>query len=222
MPVESARAQDTGDFVAYVALNFTPPAGFAPVMTRTMLGQAQPGWDLVPRYGRVDLFEDAANNFALSIVHGGGRSSFGFTAGYWNPDCDGCDGHFVAGLGGDTRLAASPLGTGPGAMLLTIGLNGEIGFGKPEGATLWSATAGLPVALVAGSNSGLRLAPFLTPGFGFGYVTADGDSESGTRPLLGGGIGIWAASGFGVTIGFQKVFIEDGKTTLGINASFRM
>jgi hypothetical protein len=192
------------------------------MITRTMLADAQPGWDFAPRYGRVDLFEDAANNLALSFVRGGGRSSFGLTAGYWNPDCDGCDGHFVAGLSGDTRLMASPLGTGPGTATLTIGLNGELGFGKPEGGTIWTATAGLPVTLVAGGGSSFRLAPFLTPAFGFGYITGGGESESGTRMLLGGGVGIMGSNRFGVTVGFQKVFIEDGQTTIGINASFRM
>jgi hypothetical protein len=114
------------------------------------------------------------------------------------------------------------LGAEPSAATLTIGLNGELGFGKPEGGTIWSATAGLPVALVAGAGSGLRLAPFLTPAFGFGYVTGQGESESGTRMLLGGGVGIMGANRFGVSVGFQKVFIEDGQTTIGINASFRM
>jgi hypothetical protein len=221
VPIASGRAQDTGDIAAYVALQFTPPAGFAPIVTRTMLGDARPGWDFTPRYGRVDLFEDAANNFALSFVHGSNRGSFGVTAGYWNPDCDNCDGHFVAGLGGDVRLFVSPVGTGPGAMALNVGLNGEIGFGKPQDATVWSATAGLPVTLVA-SGSGIRLAPFITPAVGYGHISVDGGSESGVRAMLGGGIGIIGANGFGVTVGFQKVFIDEGTTTLGVNASLRL
>jgi hypothetical protein len=214
------RAQDESDFVAYIALNFTPPGAFAPVVTRTMLREA--GTDVALRYGRFDFFDAATNNLALTWMRGTGAGSVTLTAGYLNPDCDGCDGHFLAGVGGDLRMLTNPVGTGPGAMLLTVGLSGEVGFGKPDDGTIWSATAGLPLALVVGGSQGLRLAPFLTPGFGYGYISSAGESESGTRAMLGGGMGILGQGGFTVTVGFQKVFIEEGETTLGISAAFRM
>jgi hypothetical protein len=87
--------------------------------------------------------------------------------------------------------------------------------------TFWSASVGLPLAVVAGSTE-LRLAPFLTPGLGFGYATGGGESESGTRFMLGGEIGILMRNSFGLSASFQKPFIQDGKTTLGVNVSFRM
>jgi hypothetical protein len=51
---------------------------------------------------------------------------------------------------------------------------------------------------------------------------AEEDAESGTRFMLGGGIGmLFASSGLGVDVGFQRVFIEDGDTLVGIGVSYR-
>jgi hypothetical protein len=215
-----ARAQSESDLAAYVVLIATPQGGFAPIVTPAMLGQAPAPRRLTVRYGRVDLFEDATNNLALTaLLPSGSRGSVSLTAGYWNPDCDGCRGHLVLGLGGDARLASGPISSGPDAAQLNVGFAGEVGFAKPEEATFLSATVGMPVTLVA-SGEGIRIAPFLTPGLGFGYGTGGGFSESGTRPMLGGGIGIHAANGLGVNFGFQKVFIEGGRMTIGLNLGF--
>jgi hypothetical protein len=219
-PASDARAQDEGDVAAYVALLFSPPGAFSPFPTRTMLGEA--GTDITLRYGRFDIFDASTNNFALTWGRGSPRASFAATAGFLNPDCDDCDGHFLAAIGGDVRMHASAVGRDAGAMTFRVGLSGEVGFAKPEDGTVWSATAGLPLTLVVGGTQGLRLAPFLTPGIGFGHIS-DGDfSESGTRAMLGGGMGILGQGGLTLTIGFQKIFIDEGETTLGINASFRM
>jgi hypothetical protein len=215
-----ARAQSQSDIAAYLVLIQTPQGGFAPLVSPAMLGTLPARGRLALRYGRVDLFEDATNNLALTaLLPSGSRGSVSLTAGYWNPDCDGCDGHVVLGLGGDGRLGSTPIGSGPEAARLNVGLGGELGFAKPEEATFWSATVGLPVTLVA-SGEGFRIAPFLTPGFGFGYGTGGGLTESGTRFMLGGGIGLEAAGGLGINFGFQKVFIEGGRTTIGLNVGF--
>ena len=97
-PFAECGAQDIAEITAYFALNSTPSAALAPVVTRTMLGEARSGADFIFRYGRADLVLVEADNLALTWVNGGARGSFGFTAGYWKPDCDDCDGHFVAGL----------------------------------------------------------------------------------------------------------------------------
>jgi hypothetical protein len=221
-PTGRAIAQDVSDAVAYVALIATPPGAFAPLVTKTMLGDGRHGTDFVFRYGRGDLGVAETNNLALTWTNGSARGSFGFTVGYWSPDCDDCDGNVLAGLGGDVRLLSGAVGAAPSAMVLTVGLSGELGFAKPEDGMIWSTTFGIPVTLVAGSTiSGTRIAPFLTPGFGWGRISGDGESESGTRAMLGSGLAIKGRS-IGATFGFQKVFIDEGETTFGVNVSFQM
>jgi hypothetical protein len=95
-----------------------------------------------------------------------------------------------------------------------------MGFGKPSGTTLLSITGGLPVALVAGGPT-LKIAPFLTPGFGWGRASGGGNSNSGSRLMLGGGLAIQSTtSSLGANFGFQKVFIQNGETMFGINVTF--
>ena len=103
------------------------------------------------------------------------------TAGYQAISCDGgCNGHFIAGASAEGRLTSTTLGTGGDAARLTIGLNGEFGFGKPEGTTLVSLTGGLPIALIAGGPA-VKIAPFLRPAIGWGRETNDIGSMTGTR-----------------------------------------
>jgi hypothetical protein len=220
-----ARAQSSSDFTAYLALIFTPPAALPPVVTSTMLGRSASGTQFALRYGHLSEEGTGVNTFAGTLeVPAGTKASFGLTAGYLTfSGCDGCDGHFLAGVSGQGTLASSRLGAegGGDAALLTIGLRGEVGFAKPTDATILTLTAGLPVALAAGGPT-LKVAPFLTPAIGFGRVS-NGLSESGNRFLLGGGVGIVSTTnGLGATVGFQKAFIEGGSTTVGVNVMLGM
>jgi hypothetical protein len=38
--------------------------------------------------------------------------------------------------------------------------------------------------------------------------------------MLGGWVGIVAANGFGISAGFQKVFIDEGETVIGLAITF--
>ena len=60
---------------------------------------------------------------------------------------------------------------------------------------------------------------FVTPGFGYGRLSEDGESESGTRPMLGLGLRLRTTSGIGFSIGAQKVFIDDGEMVMGAGLS---
>ncbi|HKW12053.1 MAG TPA: hypothetical protein VJO33_16825 [Gemmatimonadaceae bacterium] len=67
----------------------------------------------------------------------------------------------------------------------------------------------------------MRIAPFLTPGFGWGRLSGSGDSISGTRFLLGGGVTLQSLTNdIGVNVGFQKVFIDRGETMFGVSLIF--
>ena len=72
-----------------------------------------------------------------------------------------------------------------------------------------------PFTLVSGQNGGTRVIPYVTPAIGVGTATADVD-VGGSRAMLGGGIAIITAGGLGISAGFQKIFIEDGETVIGL------
>ena len=212
-------AQSLNSFAAYAALITTPPAALPPVLSSAMLGRPMTSPNVAIRYGRLSGESVGINAIdARLALPTGARAAYGFGVGYQKPNCSdaGCDGHVMAGAFAEGRLTHIDLGTSEDAGRLNIGLNGELGFGKRSEVTVWSFTAGLPIALVAGGPT-MKVAPFLTPGFGWGRFSADGDSENGTRFLFGGGVTVQSlTSGVGVTAGFQKVFIDGSRTLFGL------
>lgn len=220
---QSLGAQSNGDAAAYAVLIATPQGALPPILSSPMLYSIQPQPRLGVRYGHIAFNTASANTFAGDVnFAAGSRTVIGVTAGYETYTCDGCEGHFLAGARAEGRLTSAPLGTGSDASLLTVGLDGEMGFAKPRGSTALSITTGLPVALVAGGPT-LKLAPFLTPGLGWGRVTSSGNSDSGTRFLLGGGVAIRSTRhSLGANFGFQKVFIDNGETMFGVNLTFAL
>ena len=219
--VLSAQSDDA--IVAYFALIETPPGALPTRLSAPMLNRQMTSTDVSLRYGYVSLSGASLHTIGLTLgIPAGTKTAFGVTAGYQGVSCEGgdCKGHFVASANAEGRLSSSPLGTGNDAPNLNIGLNGELGFGKPEGGTLLSATVGVPFALVSGSPT-LRIAPYLTPAIGFGHASGGGESRSGARILLGGGVSFNnLQNGIGINLGFQKVFIDSGDTMLGISVSF--
>ena len=104
-------------------------------------------------------------------------------------------------------------------MLLRVGLNGEFGYSKPSGATLLAGSVGLPLSLVSrGARNEMHIVPFLTPAFGFGDRDPDGgDSGSGSKFMLGGGLGIFnPTSSVALNLAFQHVFVDGGQTEFGL------
>lgn len=217
----SLGAQSSGNAAAYTTLLSTPPGALPPVLSAPMLGRVQAPPQIDLRYGHISFNGFGSNTFAGAVDFAAGtKTVIGVTAGYQTYDCKGCDGHFLASGRAEGRLTSTSLGSGADASLLTVGLNGEMGFGKPSGGTLLSIAAGLPVALVAGGAT-VRIAPFLTPGFGWGRASNANNSESGARLMLGGGIAVQSTHRpLGANFGFQKVFIENGETMFGLNVTF--
>lgn len=156
----------------------------------------------------------------ISVPAASGRGDVTFSGGYLSTDCDGCKGEFVAGVAAERGLFRRELDGG--GTQFGLGINGSLGFGKPDGATLWSATIGAPIYLAAGKPGKVQVVPFLTPALGWGIILPDGgDSESGVRFMAGGGVGIVnAAPGVNLHLGFQKTFIEGGKTVFGAGLSY--
>lgn len=225
LPEAVARAQSARDAAAYFALIDTPVGALPPLLSSAMLNRAMTSPDLGLRFGHVGLQGGSLNSFdgRLSLPIGS-KAQFGINAGYENLSCDtpGCSGHFIAGANAEGRLARNTIGTGADAAELTIGLNGELGFGRGNGTTVGSFTGGLPVALVSGSPT-FKIAPFVTPAVGWGRVSDSGSSESGTRFLLGGGVAFQnTPNGVGATVGFQKIFINGGEMMFGVGVTFSL
>jgi hypothetical protein len=106
--------------------------------------------------------------------------------------------------------------------VLSVGLRPAFGFSKPtegDGNAL-SLGLSLPLGVDLSGTTGPIFTPYLVPGVGFGRISDDEDSESGIRPMLGGGFAISGRqSPLSVHLGFSKVFIDDGDMTFGLGIS---
>ena len=105
-------------------------------------------------------------------------------------------------------------------------------FGTVEGdvsASSLSFAAALPLAFIV-RTPGVMVIPHLRPGIGYGNlnmkIEGGGEEEEivddgSMRFMVGGGVGLkFTQSNFGIDLGFQKVFVEDGKTTIGLGITF--
>jgi hypothetical protein len=213
-------AQSINAAVAYGALITTPAGALPPVLSNAMLYRPMTQPDVAVRYGHISDNGTSLNTFDARVGFPlGTKAMVGVNAGYQDASCNfgGCDSHFIAGANAEGRLASTMLGSGADAAQVTIGLNGDAGFGKNAGATVFGFTGGLPVALISRTSKAL-IAPFLTPAFGWGRASDNGVSHNGTRFLLGGGVTVQSlTSPIGANLGFQKVFIDGGETVFGVS-----
>ena len=206
----SAQDLDVSDIAAYAALNFTPLGGLIPLPPPL---SARRGGAFVARYGNLDLgFNDGSlNNFSVGGDLGAGPGRLGLTLGYTT--CDGCDGNIMFGADYTATLTQN---------VVSIALRPALGFSKPtEGSgSALSLGVSLPVGVELSGATGPIFIPYIVPGVGYGRISGDGEDESGTRAMLGGGIAVAGRqSGFAVHAGFQKVFIDEGEMTFGLGFS---
>lgn len=218
----SGAAQSDGAIAGYVALTLTPTGGLAPVVRPWMAGVSQSGIGIDGRWGSFKAGDTHMNTLVagISAPVAGGRGDITVSGGYLSMDCEGCSGEFVAAVAAGRGLVRQQLGEG--VTQFGLGIDGSFGFGKPDGATLFSATLGAPIYLAAGAPGKVQVVPFLTPAIGWGVVLPDGgDSESGVRFMAGGGIGIVnAAPGVNLHLGVQKTFIDRGETVFGAGLTY--
>jgi hypothetical protein len=221
----SVQAQSESDIAAYSALIGTPLGGLPPVLSNLMLELPSSVAQFNFRYGRIS--EDggfALNNFALGAdLITGSRVALNGTLGMAAPSCPSgadCKSHFMVSGGAEGRLIATPIGDSPNGARFTLGVNGALGYGKPEDVNLLSLTFGVPVAIVATSGN-YKIAPSLVPGIGYGRISADAGSESGTLPTLGAALAIMSTTnGFGANIGLHKTFVDNGKMVFGFGLTY--
>ena len=224
----SAQAQgpSVGDIAGYVALSTTPVGAMTPVVSSAMLGRIAKGYSITGQYGH--LSDDAAgfNSFGASVSMPLSGFSLGGSLGFMSPSAQGSKSNLMLGANAETNLGAWALGQGKNANLFTLSARGDFGWANPDDGTgtsnsitALSLSAGAPLALVL-KNGDMTWAPFVTPGLGWGRLSANGASESGTRFMMGAGLGMTHRNGWGVSVGMQKVFIDQGKTVFGLNLSY--
>lgn len=206
----TAAAQSPGDVAAYAALSVTP-VGALPLMARSTMFDAGPApASFNARYGT----QDELHTFGIGgDFRAGSSGRTAVTLGYLT--CDGCDGILMLGADYITPVIRSAIGTGT-TSALTVSLNPSLGLAKPtegEGTAL-AANVGLPVAVAMG-DAGTRVAAFISPGIGYGLLSGSGESESGMRPMLGGGLGLRLGQ-MTISGSVQKIFIEGGEIQYGL------
>ena len=206
----TVSAQSTGEIAAYLALSLTP-VGALPLTARaTMFGTEPAPTSFTARYGT----QEDLHTFGVGgDFRAGGSARAAVTLGY--STCDGCEGTFM--LGADyiaplTRRASGGGTTPPG---FTVSLNPSVGVARlAEGeVTALAASVGLPLSVAIG-ETGARFAAFVSPGIGFGMLSGSGDSESGMRPMLGGGVGLRVGQ-MTISGSAQKIFIDQGEIQFG-------
>ena len=95
-----------------------------------------------------------------------------------------------------------------------------------------AAGLGIPVGLVVRSG-GLTVVPHVVPRVAWGRTKIEVPSlgglgadaglsaaEDDVRFMLGGGLSLLSDSGLGIEVGVQKVFVDQGKTTIGAGVSW--
>lgn len=224
----SAQAQgpSVGDLAGYVALSATPVGAMTPVVSSAMLGRIAKGYSVTGQYGHLSDNGAGFNSFGASVSMPLSGFSLGGSLGFMSPSAQGSKSNLMLGANAETNLGAWALSEGKNANLFTMSLRGDLGWANPDDGTgtnnsitALSLSAGAPFALVL-KNGDMTWAPFVTPGLGWGRLSANGTSESGTRFMMGAGLGVTHRNGWGVSVGMQKVFIDQGKTVFGLNLSY--
>jgi len=231
MNTRDAAAQVSAqDLAAYAALNSTPIGALTPVMV-------SPGTKGEKSFnsfsGRFSHFSpsgggDGNNQFGATFYHQAGmNAAVSGTVGYLKPGCPAgatCDG--VLMLGGDVHSTLWNNAAAKSSTDLNINLQGSLGYGHEKDFSAMSVAVGIPLGMSIEQASKSRIGFFVTPGFGWGRISASGGgasaSESGTRPLVGAGASWTAPAGWGLHLGYQAVVIENGGQNIGLGFSWKM
>ena len=217
---QAQQSPSVNDVAGYVALSGTPVGAMTPVVTSAMLGRIPTGYSVAGQYGHMSDNVAGFNSFGASISMPLSGFSLGGSLGFFSPSATGSKSNMMLGLSAETNLGAWALGDGKNANLFTMSARGDFGWANPQNLGLLSFSAGVPLALVLKSGD-MTFAPFVTPGFGWGRISPTGaTSTSGSRFMTGAGLGFTHRNCWGASLGMQKVFIDQGKTVLGLNLSY--
>jgi hypothetical protein len=241
----AAHAQSVHDAAAYLGTAFTTGID-APRVEQPMLGDTTNVWGVHAFYTHIGfgLFQPfntigpvKANAFggAVSTSLLSGRLGLAVMGGYLSPSCSAgetCNG--FADIGGDAlfRILRAPIETDSAARI-TVSLRGATGWAfAPDSDKYVSATVGLPIAFSAPEGRGHRIVGFVTPGLAWGTVKTlvpnFADSlvvfhHDGVSGMLSGGVAyLPTASGVGLSLGFQKLFVSNAGTQFSAALTWNM
>lgn len=202
----TAQAQSDEAVAAAVALMLTPAGSFANVSPAALGNNAT---SLGADYGRY-TGDGERNSYGLHLDWHSLRATLGVGT------QTGFENVWMAGVSaGRTMFSATAL---------QVGLEGDVGFGrvKDEGtsATLNAMSAGarVPFSMTLSSDA-VTFVPYLAPGGFFGRLSSEGESESGFRMTLNGGVRLGFGNGVAVDVGLQRIFIDDAETLFGVGLS---
>jgi hypothetical protein len=224
---DAAAQTSIQDIAAYSALNSTPIGALTPIMV-------SPGTKGEKAFnsfsGRLSHFSpsgggDGSNQFGASFYHQAGmNAAVSGTLGFISPSCTGCDG--VTMLGADVHSTLWNNAEAKSSTAMSVNMQGSLGYGHMKNGSAASLAASVPLAISMEQASKARIGLFLSPGFGWGRLSASGSagsgSESGTRPLLGAGASYMAPAGWGLHLSYQAVVIENGGNNVGLGFSWKM
>ncbi len=226
-PLAAQVGVSADDISAYRALMLTPVGALPPIATSTITGEVQSGVAFAVRYGYVGGGDNLSslNNFgATAILPFGIGTTVSLTGGV--AAISNGSSSLMLSIGGDTRITSLPFGSAGGSRL-GIGLNGELGYGKPRENDIdehvVSLAVGLPLSLLPGTmaRDAMRIVPWVTPAFGYGNETFDdgvNQTFSGSRFMIGGGLGFYnPSSSVSFSVGVQYVSIANAQLEVGGN-----
>jgi hypothetical protein len=215
------------DFAAWGAMMFTPIGAFAPMSAGPAKGAELGGNRAALRVSNYKMTGEQSGHMTIGgsyVTKVGTNAVVNGTLGYQMDGNTGGENTIMLGADVISPLWAQPA-TAENNMALTANLQGSLGFGKEggdNGVTAMSLAVGVPVGMTIEQASKAKISLFLTPGFGFGRLSATGGSESGTRPFFGLG-GEWTSpAGWALHLGIQKVMIDNGPTNLGAGFNYKL
>ena len=228
-PARLLVAQTVGTMAAAEALQASHIGALTPLMTPAMIRRTLDGAQLGVRYGLRDQPGTRTHTVAGSGIFAMGlNSSATMTAGVADSDCAGCSPALLLGVGADMRVyeRGDVLSVGS---IFTVAVSGDVGYAriKPSDSDALGLGVGAPITLVFGADrAGWRLTSFVTPSFGIGRVNGlvclqigpCEENASGTRIVLGGGIGLWSPlSSVSASLGINQVMVAEARPVYGVS-----
>jgi hypothetical protein len=223
-----ASAQSADHINTYVAVTRTPIGALSPMLTNALIDRFPNGVSFGLRYANLSEgnFNENTNAAAATVILPAGMgANIRVTGGALftddaQPLITTPSTTFIASMGADWRFLGSSPSSRPTSPLVTMSIDGELGYGDRGAGSYLSGYIGLPIALVP-HGSGMQFAPFVTPAFAFAQTSVDVGSETGAGFMVGGGLGVYnTSSSVIVNVGAQYFFMDGSRTAFGINVLF--
>jgi hypothetical protein len=213
------QAQSASAIAGWVGLVLTPVGAFAPVVTGRPVSGKSFGFQVRGSHWQFAEDDDNTRNIGIGGVLVRGRTRTVLELGTISKQgCSECGG-FMAGLDFQVDLAH----TSKGNATYLITANPALGYGAPKEGGGNVVTMGLSLPMSASFNAGssLRFVPFVSPGFGGSRISAEGESQNGSRAMVGGGLSVGGQKApWLVTLSARKIILEETPTIYGVGLTF--